>query len=298
MVELSLDADQSALNHEAWRGCPIHYAVLRDKKMVEFIVSRHPGEVRRRWNRKNRLPLHVAVGSHRHVDLIQYLLDVYPNAAGEKDCNGDTPLALTLFSGTPRRKASENIQILVVAFSGAIKSTDYHRGQTPLHKAIASKASVEIIEYLIESCPEALTTQCRLGQLPLVELLKHCTRQQITGEFRLLKTMIEGYPGSLVCRDITGGIPLHMALRCTLSITFLTILIDACPESLCILDNAGRNALHVACQYSHTADQLQLILYASARQTDGDYIPLSLSNFFPRLTTIRCRTISLTILHN
>lgn len=127
------------------------------------------------WNKQEqqqpilwkRLVLHVACSVTAPIELIQLLLQIYPEAITAPDPHtGSLPIHLAcstssgrgstctgdgLLSSSPPSSSLSLplIQELMVHAPGTTKAVDY-RGRSPLHCAILSKASTPIVRFLVQ----------------------------------------------------------------------------------------------------------------------------------------------------
>ena len=100
-----------------------------------------------------RLPLHVAAWVAAPIGIIELLVKIYPQALISCDPhNGSLPLHLAC-SGPS--SSLQLIRILLTKAKVTTKAVD-DRGRSPLHYAILSKKSIEIVQFLVQGDTESL----------------------------------------------------------------------------------------------------------------------------------------------
>ena len=97
----------------------------------------------------NRLPLHCACIYGAPIDLIDTLIKLYPEGIRKVDpTDSSTPLSLACFADC----SIDIIRLMLRTYPQAINIVNIY-GQAPLHVAILSKVSCDIIEMLVEETP-------------------------------------------------------------------------------------------------------------------------------------------------
>ena len=127
------------------------------------------------------------------------------------------------------------------------------------HACTNKKVTLEIVQLLYSTLPEALQLRDNYGWLPIHCL---CCNEDLddTASLDILQFMLEIDPNLL--REVGNGdygrLPLHNAVA-NKSTAFCKILIDAYPESLRIGSGDGSLPIHVACV--HGVDKSDTIQY-------------------------------------
>ncbi len=138
----------------------------------------------------------------------------------------------------------EIIQWLLEYFPAAISATDYI-GQSPLHYACANKGmkSVRIIQLLIDADPNCVRSVDNHGRMPL-----HVLRiEDETAELEVLKLLIKKCPEAVRHANNRGSLPIHIAAKTSRSAEFCRLLIEAYPGSERIPSDCGSMPFHCAC---------------------------------------------------
>mmetsp|Transcript_22145 Transcript_22145/g.34761 ORF Transcript_22145/g.34761 Transcript_22145/m.34761 type:complete len:517 (-) Transcript_22145:181-1731(-) len=144
----------------------------------------------------------------------------------------------------------EIIQWLLEYFPAAISATDYI-GQSPLHYACANKGmkSVRIIQLLIDADPNCVRSVDNHGRMPL-----HVLRiEDETAELEVLKLLIKKCPEAVRHANNRGSLPIHIAAKTSRSAEFCRLLIEAYPGSERIAGSCRRLPLHWACELNAVA---------------------------------------------
>eukprot|EP00984_Skeletonema_dohrnii_P011088 scaffold4399_cov75-Skeletonema_dohrnii-CCMP3373.AAC.4 len=99
-------------------------------------------------------------------------------------------------------------------------------GNVPLHHAIRSVASDEVILLLLNACPQVAAVEDEYGRLPLhYATFKKCSE-------KVIKALINAHPGAASVRNPVDGcqyMPLHMAIVSRASDEVILLLLEACP---------------------------------------------------------------------
>ena len=89
-----------------------------------------------------RLPLHLACANQSSLEVVSLLLQAYPQGAKESDRNGYGSLPLRIVMG--KQPSKEVTDLLIQANPQAVQELD--AGSLPLHEAVKTEASVEVVE--------------------------------------------------------------------------------------------------------------------------------------------------------
>ena len=124
------------------------------------------------------------------------------------------------------------------------------QNQLCLHEACYNynkKVTLEIVQLLYNTFPEALRLRDGDGWLPIHHLCDNCDLDE-TNSLDILRFIMLSIDPTLLREVNDGGyLPLHNAVAYK-SITFCKILIDVYPESLQIESDEGL-PIHLACRY-------------------------------------------------
>ena len=118
----------------------------------------------------DKLPLYCALCSGRApLQLIQYLIEPYPEAVNSTDNDGNLPLHIACLMAASRNV----IQLALDRFTGDDRnhrrlSVVNNDGQVPLHcYAICQGADTDALQPLLDLYPEGIHATDRNGRLPL-----------------------------------------------------------------------------------------------------------------------------------
>ena len=108
------------------------------------------------------LPLHHACEMGANPEVIQALLEAYPEATTALTIKNDTPLSLA----AKANKSAETVKLLIEANPSVLtKTNDY--GFCPLHCVCrANQPRMGIVQALVDACPESLNLQTNAGETP------------------------------------------------------------------------------------------------------------------------------------
>jgi hypothetical protein len=141
--------------HLAARNCP--------PDVIEQLLAIAPHTVRMEdsfsW-----LPLHYGCANGASLEVLQILVDAYPESRTSSDKRGRTPLHFAL-GNTQRPASPEVVQLLVQNGEAAVCSDE--NGMLPLHYACAYGISKEALAVLTEASPESITARDTKGRTPL-----------------------------------------------------------------------------------------------------------------------------------
>uniref|UniRef100_A0A6V2QNM8 Uncharacterized protein n=1 Tax=Ditylum brightwellii TaxID=49249 RepID=A0A6V2QNM8_9STRA len=143
------------------------------------------------------LPIHIACALGAPVDVVDSLIEAYPESAREQEtCYGRMPLHLACIYHVPLGV----VNLLLSRFpSGA-----YFRdavGRTPIFYACTKGPSVDLIEALLDACPDAAKTVDYKGWLPI-----HVACHMGASDDVILK-LLDAYPSSAMMRTNSGSLP-------------------------------------------------------------------------------------------
>ncbi len=106
--------------------------------------------------------LHSLLRNNPNVDDVQALIDKYPYALQEKDDFGWLPLHVAIIFSA----SYEVLELLINEYPDAARVGDDEIGSLPLHYA-AERASVAVVQLLISVYPDAVETDNCEGNLPV-----------------------------------------------------------------------------------------------------------------------------------
>jgi len=210
---------------------PLHYACLycASVEVIQFLVECWP-ESLQIGNSSGRLPLHLACYGRPPLAVIYYVLDSFPQAAQMQDEYLSLPLhcACTQVS----RSQLEVIKRLLQVWPEAIRVPDQN-GFLPLHQALYDVTDLEVIQMLVEFWPVSL----QVRSLSLQDRGCHgrgplhlaCLYQSSS----VIHYVLNLYPQAAQIKDAYLTLPLHYALEREPALPFELIeqFVQAWPDS-------------------------------------------------------------------
>ena len=228
------------------------------------------------------------------IDIIKTLIKYAPEALQMSDDLYRLPIHKACDSG--KLISCEVIQTLVKSYSESVKVID-SSGCLPLHYAILRRASLEIVNFLIDCYPEGVTNQYRIQKrTPLYYLnernyvimmdesgmlLLHHACKKIEFSADLIRVLVKAYPESWTIPDYYGKTPKQYLIESAsrkdergmlllhrqavhfkgLSVKSLNMLFDAYPEAIRMQDDSGLLPIHHACLNESSSLDVLLSLF-------------------------------------
>jgi ankyrin repeat protein len=261
---------------------PIHSALHPECTVhdLRLFVDLHPDGLHAKDSHGN-LPLHLALQERCNTKVIEYLTRECPWAVRVKNEDGNLPLHLALL-----HKASiDTIELLLHQFLQGAEVEGKHG--LPLTIATFNGLDLPVVQLLAQVNPNALTTACLDGNLPLhlsvtsnnVEVvdwlasIKTCTLEvcnkqghyplhtAITREcsFEMIQLLLDHFPQACQFADKNGNLPMHLALQYNMSKEVIQMLVDAYPTACMIESYALEYPLQVAYQNRASMDVIKLL---------------------------------------
>ena len=168
---------------------PLHLAILkkRSRDVINALIDVYPegATVRMKWQREEKLPLSYALTCGVSDEVVLAILSAYPDAAKEKSAYYYGLVMLPLHFAIRERRSHEVAKALLDAYPGAVKEKT-PTIQLPLHDAIKMKASEGNILLLANAYPEAAKKRMEDGRLPI----EACAKNEASDDLMLslLKT--------------------------------------------------------------------------------------------------------------
>eukprot|EP00577_Skeletonema_sp_RCC1716_P004138 CAMPEP_0113431400 /NCGR_PEP_ID=MMETSP0013_2-20120614/33564_1 /TAXON_ID=2843 ORGANISM="Skeletonema costatum, Strain 1716" /NCGR_SAMPLE_ID=MMETSP0013_2 /ASSEMBLY_ACC=CAM_ASM_000158 /LENGTH=1290 /DNA_ID=CAMNT_0000320389 /DNA_START=109 /DNA_END=3982 /DNA_ORIENTATION=- /assembly_acc=CAM_ASM_000158 len=154
VLEAYPDAVKDTVSNDS-STLPLHLAILKKRShdVINALIDVYPegAAVRMKRQREEKLPLSYALTSGVSDDVMLAILSAYPDAAKEKS---------DIIS------SHEMVKALLDAYPGAVKEITPTK-QLPLYYAIKMKASEEIIMLLANAYPQAAKKRMEDGRLPI-----------------------------------------------------------------------------------------------------------------------------------
>jgi len=239
-------------------------------------------------------PLHRLLCSrYNQLDIIQTFIKYSPEVVNMKDTSGALPIHFACFF---RTTSLEVVQALISASPDSIKVVD-HYGELPLHSACWSDASLNVLNFLIESYPEGIDHMNKKMEertpLDILKQNKYAERKDDNGMLLLhhacnniysphfIHFLIQAYPESTTVQDNDGNTPLqYLTITASrvdekgmlllhrqaahfrgLNVEMLPILFQANPEAIRLQDKSGLLPIHHASlNQASSLDALMLLV--------------------------------------
>lgn len=179
-------------------------------------------------------PMHQACANHAPLDFVQMLYDLNPQSLDTRD-------------------------------------SVYKR--LPLHVALMTCQSTNVILNLIEWNPYSAEGQDILGRFPLHYACNH------GAAFEVVERLVTIYPEAVSRPDVNGWMPLHVACRFGMPVAVVRLLLQKDPESVNMTTSKGTTPL--MCAKRIQSEELILLLLQVAQKTKCDAVRSCLSQLEP-----------------
>ncbi|KAL7543379.1 hypothetical protein ACHAXR_013106 [Thalassiosira sp. AJA248-18] len=157
---------------------PIHVAcsLHAPLEVIQAIVEAYPECLDKKESSFKRLPIHVACQFAAPVDVIEYLAQQYVAGTLEPDNLGRLPIHYACSNGAPM----DVVNTLLRTNMASALYADYN-GWLPIHVAVHFGAGTEVIRELVRVCPEAVSmkTRKRSTALTLAEKVKTKNKEEV-----------------------------------------------------------------------------------------------------------------------
>lgn len=205
-------------------------------------------------------PLHIAAGGCCAPELLKEILFSCPDAARARNNDGMLPLHVAAGKG-----GIEAVTALATAFPTGISVADRNHW-LPIHHAAYDSREVEVVKYLHESLPAAVSKpQAGNGRLPIHYAAVKCLSS------RVMYYLLSVYPEGARTFDVHRRLPLHnLIARCDFMnaarLRCLRQLLEVYPYAASMADEEGRTPLDLARRDNHGPLVLRLLLRADPGQ--------------------------------
>ena len=199
--------------------------------MLRYLAGGNRRDELREWNEWGMLPLHEALSSRAPLQVIQALIDAYPEGARAASLGGGR---LPLHRAAMHQAPVEVVQALMDAYPEGAQMAD-SGGRLPLHWAAEMQAPVEVVFALLDAYPEGARTAGNGGRLPL-----HGAGGTPDSKVEVVQALLNAYPEGVRTQDNDGWLPLHLAAEGTAPVEVIRVLLEAYPEAVHIQNNEGQ----------------------------------------------------------
>ena len=217
-------------------------------------------------NNLDQLPIHRAILKGASFELIEKLIEVYPDGLSHKDQNNMTPLHYVCIYNFCLDKfyyklRHENIsdstghvlKLVLTTRPLEAKETD-NDGRTPLHVAAQSKACADAIRELLKYHGDGAARRTKAGKLPLHYALENRASAEA------VKVIIEAYPNGIGESSLRKN-PLHCACENRASVETIQILVESYPAGVQEKSVESMLPIHLACANKQSLETIELLLH-------------------------------------
>lgn len=171
---------------------------------VEVLIRANPQSLRTP-NRQQRLPLHLAIIAGCSIDLIEMMLDIYPDAISVQDEDGNLPLTFQII--TKNYPARRYIDMLFSRYPESLLVPNYW-GRNALHEAVSVMPNCDndTIDFILDKAPDTCRRLDSSGLLPLHLAI-------MGNSLKTVKQLVALNGNAIYCRDKKNRLPLHVALQ-------------------------------------------------------------------------------------
>jgi ankyrin repeat protein len=266
--------------------------VRRPVDEIKALLDEHPELIREvSRDRCRRLPLHEAIIMGSSLEVIRYLLELWPSSARERvegtaaeeedapqrrrDNNeglssekGMYPLHLALTSSccAARPYYFSLVKLLVEAFPLALEIRAPRCLRSPLHLALEAEyfPSIQVVRYLFEAYPDAFDRNLAVtGSHALHRKLQRAFKTNIADHMEVVEFLIEHDPTAIFEKDFHGRLPLHYAACDNVPVAVTAGLLEKHPGAVRERDDnflgGGLVPLQVGVAHGTTVEHLQLL---------------------------------------
>jgi ankyrin repeat protein len=155
----------------------------------------------------------------------------------------------------------EAIEALIASYPDALHQRDSTFNRTPLHMAILKSASPEVIERLLVADRDSMALKCRdrVGRLPLHYAI--CTRAPA----KVMQQLLEAYPEGAKVQDFNGWLPFHVGCSYGMSDEVFACLYRCYPGSIHVTTKRGSLTPIDCAQRSGRQQEYQKLTMANNR---------------------------------
>jgi len=183
---------------------PLHLSIQRKlpADAVLFLIEQAEGAVRTREAATMMYPLHLACKAGSEMEIMETLLDIYPRAIDAVDKKGNTIFHVACMARTLTPEFCE--KLLEYCSYETIQEAN-EDGSLPLHLAVQNRASMPVLQLIIDYYPEALDIKDEKGNTPMHKAF------QTTTEMHVLVRLAQQNPHAMNRRNKKGQKPLDIA---------------------------------------------------------------------------------------
>ena len=230
------------------QSTPLHLAAQYSNSVavIEELIRAYPPALKMKNDERDEdgevdqmMPLHSSLHNSTAAapDILQAIVDAYPQAVNDIDNIGRLPLHYCLeYSANELPSKEKMVSILLKAFPGAVDIHDNDLEILPIHYA-AEYCETNILQMIADANPAHLTA------MNDNESLAHFAVN--SGKISNLRYIHSKVPEQLMSIDHKNCTPLRRAIEDYYDNNFIEAVASLAPEAVLIRDTDGNNLLHI-----------------------------------------------------
>jgi ankyrin repeat protein len=226
---------------------PLHLAILHkaSPETLELILQLFPqaAEV----DSPHGLPLHVAISQKMDLSIVQMIAQANPCALSSTCVEGNLPLHLCMTG------VDLDTMDWLASIKPCVLMTGNSQGHLPLHHAIVNQAPIEVIDLLLDHCPQACKVQDKGGNLPLHLALQHQACKDTLIE------LLDVYTEACTIENYSFQYPLHLACKYKAPIDVVGMIVQSSSGSTIRDTPVGLLLKKLTAKSSESMTSLQLM---------------------------------------
>ncbi len=267
VVRLLAEADPSLLRQKTNNGLfPLHCAAWNKASLgvVSYLLEAAPEIVREATVSSASLPLHLAcsvaavgnaaAGAGANMAVVSLLLGTYPEAAAQKNRDGNFPLHHAIEG----KCAAGVFTALLQAFPDAIKALD-NEGRMPLVRAAEIGVSPSAFHVLLAAWPDGAREKHPVGG---AVVLHNAVRMQPAF---IVSAVVQAWPAGTREVDSAGNTALGVSVSSSVGSGTVRVLLGADPGAAERKSKSGSLPLHLACASAALPSTISELLAANPR---------------------------------
>ena len=262
--------DPAFKEREEWLSLdPLHESIMRGNAqddVIFYLIESFP-DATERGNWEGRLPLHLACLHGSSFDVVRALAEQYPAALQLPDVDGDRALhmSVTRDRGGDRNNKTPHYNMDIVRYLIEKNPDALTEGndeqQLPLHVACESGAGLDCIELLCTSSRQSVESLCGSGLYPL-----HCACTERNNP-NVILYLADLFQDAVRHKDEDGDLPLHILLRRDWNsavdeqLRVVEKLLSIHPEGIDTTNDEDDLPLHIACEASQSLTLIRRLVH-------------------------------------
>lgn len=237
---------------------PLHNTARFGKSfdVYRHLASLYPAAFRTP-NDAGTLPLHWAAAKNTNLLIVEDIINSFPEAIS----------TITHENCLPLHTAAQNtslpvVQLIYQRYPSAIQHTDTEGG-LPLHHACCMNSNLEVVKFLHEAFPDAISIpQHTDGVLPI-----HLAASRNSSP-SIMKYLLEQHPDGALHPDSVGWLPLHCLLNNPATemranrLACMKLLLAAHPDAVAVPSRSGQTPYDLAVNNDYHPHVQRLLLRA------------------------------------